>query len=309
MKGDKVGIPWQWLCNWNQLDSERGFYRWLYEPDLQLYVALWKDRNIVPLISTGYGVSPTTVQRGGGGKKKTKTLRPTDVPFGRYNYRAPKLSVPYNKFMGGTDLFDKLRLLSHYSMERHIVCHKWWQKYFWGLMDCALSNAYICWKSVAPSKRSHQRFFELLHDGLVNNTFDTTGTWGLINPKVRIHVSKTPLKVLDPPKTPSTPLRQLSVAEKYAAAAFSPSDTEGHGLVLWGATSEYKHVVKHRGRKGTSQARKRCAQCKLEGRPDVFTSWVCPPCNNVFLCDRKRNCYQHWHQRLNRNVKDCTKNT
>ena len=72
-------------------------------------------------------------------------------------------------------------------------------KYFWALMDAAVANAYLCWKSVDPKKRTHYEFMELLHDGIVNNKFDTMGSWGLVPlalPKVaKVHVQKHQAKM------------------------------------------------------------------------------------------------------------------
>ena len=65
---------------------------------------------------------------GGGGKYKTAKLKLTNVPYGRYVFTT----------------------ISH--------CHKWWHKCFWGIMDGALVNAFICWRSVDPKRRTHMRF-------------------------------------------------------------------------------------------------------------------------------------------------------
>ena len=42
----------------------------MFEPQLKLYVALWKDRNIVPMISTGYGITPHNCAEGWWWKKR-----------------------------------------------------------------------------------------------------------------------------------------------------------------------------------------------------------------------------------------------
>ena len=119
------------------------------------------------------------IERGGGGKYKTAKLKPTNVPYGRYTFATGKMVRPYNRYMGGTDMWDKLRMALFYSIEAVSHCHKWWQKCFWGLVDGALVNAFICWRSVDPSRRTHMKFMLSLHQALVNNQFDTTGTWVL----------------------------------------------------------------------------------------------------------------------------------
>ena len=61
VKSDKPGVPCEYLCDWNQDSSEQGYYRWGYNERSQMYAALWKDRNIVPILSMGFGVEPGTV--------------------------------------------------------------------------------------------------------------------------------------------------------------------------------------------------------------------------------------------------------
>jgi hypothetical protein len=103
MMGNRKGIPWKWFTFWDQTHSDRGFYRWLYDPNHRVYAAIWKDRAVVPMISTGFGVHNCTLQRGGGGVRETKFLKKTEVKYGRYEFPAPMMAWPYNKYMGGTD--------------------------------------------------------------------------------------------------------------------------------------------------------------------------------------------------------------
>ena len=80
MMCNKKGMPWKHLCSFDQLNSERGFYTWCWESKKNLWAIMWKDRNVVPLISNRYGVDPELIERGGGGKYKTSKLKPTNVP-------------------------------------------------------------------------------------------------------------------------------------------------------------------------------------------------------------------------------------
>ena len=178
MMANKKGMPWKYLCDWDQLGSQRGYYTWAWEKDKNIWAINWKDRNVVPLISNKYGADPEFIERGGGGKYKTSKLKATNVPFGRYKFKTGKMVVPYNRYMGGTDLWDKMRMALFYSLESTSHCHKWRQKCFWGLIDGALVNAYICWRSVDPSRRTHMKFMLSIHQALVNNQWDTLGTWG-----------------------------------------------------------------------------------------------------------------------------------
>ena len=182
MMANKKGMPWKYLCDWDQLNSQRGYYTWAWEKNKNIWAINWKDRNVVPLVSNKYGADPEFIERGGGGKYKTSKLKSTNVPYGRYRYKTGKMVVPYNRYMGGTDLWDKMCTALFYSLEATSHCHKWWQKCFWGIIDGALVNAYICWRSVDPSRRTHMKFMLSIHQALVNNQWDTAGTWG---PKAR----------------------------------------------------------------------------------------------------------------------------
>jgi hypothetical protein len=108
IKSDRPGIPWQYLTDWDQDKSQRGYYRWAYMPEYGLYATCWKDRNIVSMLSSGFGVLPATVNRGGGGPKKRGKLRPTKVPYGRYNYNCPSMVVQFNDKLRGVDIFDMI---------------------------------------------------------------------------------------------------------------------------------------------------------------------------------------------------------
>ena len=79
---NKKGMPWRHLCNFDQLNSERGYYTWCWERNKNLWAIMWKDRNVVPVISSRYGVDAELIERGEGGKYKTAKLKGTDVPYG-----------------------------------------------------------------------------------------------------------------------------------------------------------------------------------------------------------------------------------
>ena len=70
-------------------------------PEYRLYTTCWKDRNIVPMLSSGFGVLPATVNRRGGGAKKRGKLRPKKVAYGRYNYTCPSMVVQFNDKLRG----------------------------------------------------------------------------------------------------------------------------------------------------------------------------------------------------------------
>ena len=79
---------------------------------------MWKDRNVIPIISNRYGCDPELIESGGGGKYKTAKLKATNVQYGRYAFKTGKMVRPYNNYTGATDMWDKLRMALFYSIEK-----------------------------------------------------------------------------------------------------------------------------------------------------------------------------------------------
>ena len=205
------------------------------------------------------------------------------------NFNAPEMAVWYNKFMGGTDVFDRIRLTVLYSMERHVICQKWWQKYFWGIFDMAVTNAYICWKSVDVKRRSHEQFIEELHKGLVNNCFDVSNSWGITDV---------------PPPLTRTPKKVKNTIQLTPQLELSPQIVREHKLVAYKSTLEYAYAIKSKSTKPRKRFTKRCQQCLSEKIPDNFTSFVCTGCNHTWLCNvNSRNCFVKWHVQMAEKVK------
>ena len=267
MMANKKGMPWKFLCDFNQLDSDRGFYTWSWEKEKNIWAINWKDRNVVPLASNRYGCDFEFIERGGGGKYKTSKLKATNVPYGRYRFTTGKMVVPYNRYM-------------FYSLEATSHCHKWWQNCFWGIIDGALVNAFICWRSVDPSRRTHMRFMTGVHQALVNNQWDTIGHWGarsLQSPDVTRRQKKFKGKYVN--KTPPTPVTIIPTVK-------SPTGVT-HELVLLNKTALHQNMIRRKEVKPNAKAEKRCVQCKKDGRQNVFTKWVCLGCGYIPLCNPK----------------------
>ncbi|XP_053393043.1 piggyBac transposable element-derived protein 4-like [Mercenaria mercenaria] len=60
----------------------------------------------------------------------------------------------YNKYMGGVDLHDQLRV--NYNIGRN--GKKWWKYLFWFLFNCAVVNSYIVYKEVSTRLTKKKRF-------------------------------------------------------------------------------------------------------------------------------------------------------
>ena len=298
MMANKVGMPWNFLLSWDQLNSDRGYYTWCWERERNLWAIVWKDRNVIPIISNKYGVDPELIERGGGGHYKTAKLKPTNVPYGRYTFKTGKMVRPYNKYMGGTDMWDKLRMALFYSLEAVTHCHKWWQKLFWGLIDGALVNAYICWRSVDPARRTHMKFMLSVHQALVHNTFDTTGTWGAL-------ATRDPITAARNKKTPSpaTPPHPIVMLPKVT----SPGNVK-HELVVLSKTKYWQNKIRRREVKANTRGNTRCVYCRKQGRKDQFTKWACAGCGFVPLCNTKtkrkqsQDCFKRYHEERKINI-------
>ncbi|EGZ25318.1 hypothetical protein PHYSODRAFT_449404, partial [Phytophthora sojae] len=71
----------------------------------------------------------------------------------------------YQRYMGGVDRHDQLRLQA-YSLQLSVRFTKYYKSLFLGLVDMALVNAYIVYKKLCerkPHKDSHFNFLAKLH--------------------------------------------------------------------------------------------------------------------------------------------------
>ena len=117
-----------------------------------------------------------------------------------------------------------------------------------------------------------------MHQGLVNNQWDTIGHWGarsLKSPDVLRRQKK--FKGRYTTKTPPTPIT-------IVAAVKSPSNVT-HELVLYAKTTRYQNMIRRKELPKSNKAQMRCVQCRKEGRKDVFTKWVCMGCAYLPLCN------------------------
>ena len=188
-------------------------------------------------------------------------------------------------------MWDKLRMALFYSIEAVTHCHKWWQKCFWGLIDGAIVNAYICWRSVDPARRTHVKFMLAVHQALVHNSFDTTGTWGAL--AFREPVSIRRLKQTPSPATPPHPIIMMSKIT-------SPGQVK-HELVVLAKTKFWQNKVRRREVKSNRRANSRCVYCLKQGRKNSFTKWACAGCGFVPLSNLKtkrkqdEDCFRKHH--------------
>ncbi|XP_060875876.1 piggyBac transposable element-derived protein 3-like [Metopolophium dirhodum] len=108
--------------------SKRGTYDYRIS-DLGISVFKWKDTKTVHFASNYHGSEVTTVLR------KNKTAE-------KNNVTCPQVVKDYNRFMGGVDHADQLRM--SYGVDRK--SKKWWHRLFWGILDIMFINAFVIYK-------------------------------------------------------------------------------------------------------------------------------------------------------------------
>ena len=162
------------------------------------------------------------------------------------------------------------------------------------VVDGALVNAFICWRSVDPKRRTHMKFMLAIHQGLVNNSFDTTGSWGAVALREPVVMPRAKKEY-----TRKSPIKPIVMMPKVT----SPTLLK-HELVVVTKTEFWKKQVRRRLIKGTKKGFKRCVFCRQEGRKDSFTKWVCTGCGFLPLCNvktkrtSKQDCFTTYHQQM-----------
>lgn len=111
-----------------------------------LTVVVWRDTNLVSLIST---YQPVAV----GGRTK----------YGTYKYK-PQVVLDYNKSMGGVDKKDQLLQAFPIERVRNMV---WYKKYFRHIINSSILNSFIIYQSAHP-KITQRAFRVMLVDEILN---------------------------------------------------------------------------------------------------------------------------------------------
>ena len=131
VRENRIGFP-KGLRNSLPKTADRGTSRWFREGKL-LFVK-WKDTKDVSVMTTYSKATGTnTVQR----KRKENGV------FVTHNVNIPPPIKDYNEHMGGVDLSDQL--IQYYQVLRK--SKKWWKKLFFHLIDLAVVNSYLIYKS------------------------------------------------------------------------------------------------------------------------------------------------------------------
>ncbi|GMF37917.1 unnamed protein product [Phytophthora fragariaefolia] len=118
---------------------ERGSFTYSRSAAVPTMVAChWWDRKPVHYLATGAAMTESFVHRNLKG-------------VGSATVKCPKLVADYQRWMGGVDVHDQLRLQS-YSLQKAIRFQKYYKSLFIGLLDMAMVNAYLTHKHTCQRK-------------------------------------------------------------------------------------------------------------------------------------------------------------
>jgi hypothetical protein len=148
--------------------AERGTVIAAYNEKEKMLAVVWKDREPVFFLSTMHGLTEGETGRRLGAERAQVTC--------------PEIAFEYNKYKDGVDQFDKACLGQNYSLELELVSHKWWLRGFIGLIESALQNAYILFKTENPEVARYE-FMLTLQEQLVENTQDHSRSLRELKPK------------------------------------------------------------------------------------------------------------------------------
>jgi len=124
--------------------KQRGDSKTLQKGTSNLTATVWKDKRLVYTLSTLS--DPAVIV------DAQRRVGSAIVPI-----HQPQSVCQYNKYMGGVDLHDQMRM--KYDVGRN--GKKWWKYLFWFLVNCCAVNAYIVYRSVSRRTTSRKRFRQL----------------------------------------------------------------------------------------------------------------------------------------------------
>lgn len=172
VRPDQVGFPKAALNDFTR-NEPRGNMQWMQDEDL-LFVK-WKGTREVVMCSTIHTASCKERV-----KHRMKVQGECKVPI-------PDTIKDCNKHMGGVDLSDALK---HYYTVQHKT-KEWYKSFFLHLLDIAIVNAYIIYKTHKEEKEgkkdntttmTQQQFREALFQELANHGSSSTSTSGQSKP-------------------------------------------------------------------------------------------------------------------------------
>lgn len=209
----------------------------------------WKDNKQVVLLSTYVGAEPVeSIERYDKAEKK------------KISIDCPKIVKEYNAHMGGVDLMDSF--LGRYRIK--VKTRKWYMRIFYHLLDVAIINSWVLYKSVETKKGLEPGKLMNLAE-FRTELADVLCTYGDVSPPTRGRPSNSSIVAAGPQAKRKKGCQVLPAVDVRR-------DNIGHNQVK-------------------TESRMRCMRpgCKLQ-------SFIkCTKCN-VFLCSKKGNdCFNLFH--------------
>lgn len=220
----------------------------LFQRKGNILVQLWKDKRIVRMITTIHDSKMVRTTK--------KTKKGEDVI-------KPNAVLDYNKYMAGVDRADQY--LSYYSILRKTV--KWSKKLFFYLLNCALFNSFVVYKSLqSDNKVKYKVYLRKIAKHLIECDKPTP---------LGVHNCPDNSENAQPDK-PST---------KRAPTHDPPQRLSGN----FG-----KHILQEIVSSGTKKYPTReCKVCKLHNKRKE-TRYVCKECNIPL---HKGTCFSSYHSK------------
>jgi hypothetical protein len=142
------------LPGWDQKrakQKDRGTFEVATNGDRSICCVAWKDKGAVLLTATVSTTAKCLIQRNESGRES-------------FEVRAPICCQTFDAYFHGVDRNDQLRG-SGYGLALHFKAHKYTIKFFLGIIDILLSNAWLYWRWYHQKKKKEHRWW-------VNNLAD-----------------------------------------------------------------------------------------------------------------------------------------
>ncbi|KAE8904561.1 hypothetical protein PF003_g10883 [Phytophthora fragariae] len=222
----------------------------------------WWDRKPVHYLCTGSAMAEASIGR------KVKQVGAITVP-------CPSAVTDYQRWMGGVDLHNQLRL-QRYSLQTSTKFNKYYKSLFLGLVDMALVNAYLSHKEAVrmagTQARKRVEWFSLLQNQLLQ------------------------LKPQDFAGVVATPTVESQKRKRTRARHTHAPEQSEDWVIVSGVQKRRQRLCKVCALLRTSKAKKSfattyfCERCSV----DDAKCWLC----NKIRCEYKgvaKTCFEIWH--------------
>ncbi|KAG6623606.1 uncharacterized protein IUM83_02195 [Phytophthora cinnamomi] len=223
----------------------------------------WWDRKPVHYLCTGSAMAESTI------KRNVKRVGPITVP-------CPSAVNDYQRWMGGVDVHDQLRL-QRFSLQTSVRLQKYYKSLFLGFLDLAMVNAYLSHKEACK---------------LNGTTAMKRGEWYSVLQNQLLQLKAQDFQGI----TVTPPTRSGKRVRKRTGP-------EGHSLAQFGDWVTVSGVQKRRPR-----SCKVCALLRGARKKSFQTTYYCESCSlddaKCYLCPKARReykgamktCFQIWHE-------------